>query len=322
MRRRRFLAGLLTAAVARAAAAEDRAKPIVGFLDIEVQGASPGFDAFMDGMRELGHVDGGDVLIDARFVGYRMGELKATAAALAAKKPAVIVAYQPVLDAARATAGDTPIVTRMTLDPVASEVVGSLARPGGNVTGVSSYSSSLYSKRIEIAKELAPGMERVGVLHVGSSQSTLTEVARAEEAARALGLAAVRLTVNGAGGLAAAFDAADKAGIAAVIPIRSIAIVSSRAEVARLAAAHRLPAVYDDRQFCEAGGLVSYGANLTVLHKRTAYYVDRILKGAKPADLPIEEPTVFELVVNAGAAKALGLDMPPTLLVRADQIID
>ena len=323
MRRRGFLAVAFAAPFLplRHALAQ-AAPPVVAYLGIETGAARPEFDAFMAGMRQLGHADGGDVVIDVRMVPFRAEELARAAAALVARKPAVLVASQPTLDAARAATATIPIVARMTYDPVASGLVKSLARPDGNLTGVSSYSSSLYGKRLEIAKELIPGLGRVAILHADLSPTWNKTLALLQADAKTLALDLVPVLAHRPEDLPAAFDAAAAAGAGAMLPIRSPVTVGSRVQIALLAAAHRLPAVYDDREFCEAGGLISYGADLRALHRRLAYFVDRILHGAAPAELPIEEPTVFELVVNAGAAKALGLILPPALLVRADQVID
>src|SRR5579864_836061 len=320
MNRRSFIA-LIALAMPVAARAQKTSLPRIGFLDIvRADGSHSGLDSLLAGLRDLHRIEGETIVVERRFVDYRPELLRAAAAELVALRVAVIVAFAPTISAAMEATSTIPIVMRATIDPVAAGYVKSLARPGGNVTGVSSYSGSLYGKRLQLLRDLVPGLARVAV--VWNDRSTSGFFAATQAAAKALDLEIVPVTVHEAAEFEAAIAQAKAAGAQALLALRDPIVVNARARLVVLVASYGLPAVYDERQFCIAGGLVSYGADLDVLHRRAAYYVDRILKGAKPADLPVEEPTVFELVINRKAATAIGLAIPPTLLARADQVIE
>jgi ABC-type uncharacterized transport system substrate-binding protein len=327
--RRRFIeviAGSLLAAPFTAEAQQAAKVPRLGFLALN-SGANPHLgEAFRQGLRDLGYVEGRNVVIEIRSAEGKVERLPALAAELVALRVDVIVTgggTPPALAAKQATK-TIPIVFASAPDPVTDGLVTSLARPGGNVTGSSSVNPELVGKGLEQLKQTVPGVSRVAVLwHPGGvGERTGKDMLReADVAARALG---VRLQVVEARS-PADFDRAfldmtrARAGALTVLP--SAMFFSERKRLLDLAAKNRLPAVYSQREFVDAGGLMAYGPNLADNFRRAATYVDKILKGAKPADLPVEQPTKFELVINLKTAKALGLTIPPSLLARADEVI-
>jgi putative ABC transport system substrate-binding protein len=324
MRRREFI-GLLSGAVAawpHAARTQQSKVPVIGFLSVaSAQGSRSA--AFYRGLRELGYIEGTNVAIEYRWADYRLERLPALAAELVARKVEIIVALEPpaAYAAAKATTR-IPIVMRSTGDPVQEGLVASIARPGGNVTGLSSESSGLHGKRLELLKELKSDIKRVAVFRNDSGPITRMRSDAVRAAAQTIGIEVVSIEVSSVDRFAEAFSSATRAGATGLIFIRAPLFVSNRKRIVELAATHGLLAVYDERQYVEAGGLVSYGTRLTDLYWRAATYVDKILRGAKPADLPVQQPTRFELVINLNAAKALGLTVPPELLARADQVIE
>jgi putative ABC transport system substrate-binding protein len=324
MRRREFIALLSGAAAAwpHAARTQQSKVPVIGFLSVAAA-KGPRSAAFHRGLRELGYIEGTNVAIEYRWADYRLERLPALAAELVARKVEIIVALEPpaAYAAAKATTR-IPIVMRSTGDPVQEGLVASIARPGGNVTGLSSESSELHGKRLELLKELKSGIKRVAVFRNDSGPITKMRSDAIRAAAQTIGIEVVSIEVSSVDRLAEAFSSATRAGATGLILIRAPLFVSNRKRIVELAATHRLLAVYDERQYAEAGGLVSYGTRLADLYWRAATYVDKILKGAKPADLPVQQPTRFELVINLNAAKALGLSVPPALLARADQVIE
>jgi putative ABC transport system substrate-binding protein len=281
------------------------------------------FAAFREGLRELGYVEGRNIQVESRWAEGNYDRLPGLAADLVRLKVDVIVTYgTPAAQAAKGATGTIPIVMAAIIDPVASGLVTSLARPGGNITGQSMMSPDLAEKQLQILKELVPKTSRVAVLHNPANPGNAPQVRHAQDAARALG---VRLQILGARGPseidgAFAAMAAEQAG--AVIVLVDAILQSNRARIADLAARHRLPAVYGLHEYAEVGGLLAYGPNRLDMFRRAATYVDRILKGAKPGDLPVEQPSTFTLVINLKTAKALGLTIPPSLLLRADQVIE
>jgi putative tryptophan/tyrosine transport system substrate-binding protein len=236
----------------------------------------------------------------------------------------VIVASSPIgVRAAQQATGTIPIVMSTLPDPVGEGFVASLARPGGNTTGLTLDSEDLAGKQLELLKEALPKLSRVGVLR--NSSSVGYDIARRQinVAARRLKLEVKDFPVSRTEDLAPTFAAMSQTGVGAILVRRDVLVVEpNRAEVVALAAQRRVPAMYNFRQFPDSGGLMSYGANVNEIQRRSAGFVDKILKGAKPADLPIEQPTTFELVINLKTAKALGLTIPPSLLARADQVIE
>jgi putative ABC transport system substrate-binding protein len=281
-------------------------------------------EAFEGGLRDLGWTPGGNLLIEYRYADGKPERLPELAAELARLPVDVIVASAPVgvLAAQRATQ-TIPIVMSTLPDPVGQGFVASLARPGGNTTGLALDSEELGGKQLELLKEALPKLSRVGVLRNPKSPGYDVAKRQIEAAARRLKLEVKEFPVSRPGDLAPTFAAMSKAGVGAILVRRDVLVIEpNRAEVLALAAQRRLPAMYSFRQFPDSGGLMSYAANVNHIHRRSAAYVDKILKGAKPADLPIEQPTQFELVINLKTATELGLTIPPSLLVRADQTVE
>jgi len=285
-------------------------------------------EAFRQGLRDLGYVEGRNVVIEYRSAEGKYERFPALAAELVALKVDVIVAAgsTPAALAAKQATRTILIVFASAADPVASGLVTSLARPGGNVTGLSTVGSELVGKRLEQLKQAVPGVSRVAVLW--QPQGVLGERTRkdmlkeADVAARALGVRLQFVEARGPADFDRAFSDMTRARAGALTVLGSPTFLNERRRLVDLAAKNRLPAVYTVREFVDAGGLMSYGPNLADLFRRAATYVDKILKGAKPADLPVEQPTKFELVINLKAAKALGLTIPQSLLGRADQVVE
>ena len=293
----------------------------IGFLlPSNVAAGSRAAEAFRQGLRDLGYVEGRDIVVEYRAADGRLELLPALASELVAKKVDVIVTVGSGVAAAKQATTTIPVVMRSTSDPVAAGFVDSLARPGGNITGVTSISSDLHQKRLELLAQLGPRVSAVGLLWNGKDRSSRRLLGEMEDAARALKLRPVPLDVQAAGLEGAIRKAAHEK--AALVTVRDPLIVTLLPKIVALAATHHLAAIYDDRGPVDAGGLMSYGANLDELHRRLATYVDRILKGAKPADLPVEQPTKFELAINLKTAKTLGLTIPPSLLTRADRVVE
>src|SRR3989442_8731291 len=330
MERRTFLAtlagGLLAAPLA--AKAQPREKvPRVGYL-------SPGspsepfrrrrFEAFRQGLRELGYVEGQNIAIESRWAEGRYERYFALAADLVRLKVNVIVAVggRATQDAQQATR-TIPIVMSVVIDPLGSGLVASLARPGGNVTGLTIMASDLVGKQFEVLKEVVPKVSRVALLRNPANPASAQGLRDAEAAARALGVRLQALEARDPQEIDSAFAAMTRERAGALLIFPDPIFGNQRRQIAELAAKRRLPAIYGGTpEYAEAGGLMVYGPNELDLNRRAAIYVDKLLKGAKPADLPVEQPTKFELVINLRTAKAIGLTIPPSLLQRADQIID
>ncbi len=310
-----------------AAAAQQAAKvPRIGVL-AQHRAPSPHLlEAFLQGLRDLGYVEGRNLVIEYRDAEGKVERLPALAAELVTLKVDVIVAPSTVAALAAKHATRTlPIVFAGAVDPVTDGLVTSLARPGGNVTGLSNFALELAGKCLELLKQAVPGVSRVAVLWQPGGSGERTEkgiLKEAEVAARALGVRLQVVEARGPADLDRAFSDMTKARAGALTVLGSPLFVNERRRLADLAAKNRLPAVYPGRLYVDAGGLMSYGTNLADLLRRAATYVDKILKGAKPADLPVEQPTKFELVINLKAAKALGLTIPRSVLARADQVIE
>jgi putative ABC transport system substrate-binding protein len=288
---------------------------------------SPGgrraWEGFFQGMRELGYVDGQNILVEGRWYGERNDRLPALVDELVRLKVDVIVAgAAPAPEAAGRATSTIPIVMALHSHPVGSGLVASLARPGRNVTGMSTLSSELVGKRLQLFKETIPGISRVAVLSNPTIPSQALELKEAKVAAGLLKVQLQLLEARAPGDFAGAFSAMTKERADGVIIISSAMFYAERTRIAKLAAESRVPAIYGAKEFAEAGGLMTYGIDLHESFRRAAGYVDKILKGAKPADLPVEQPTKFELVVNLKTAKTLGLTIPQTLLLRADQVIE
>jgi putative ABC transport system substrate-binding protein len=279
-------------------------------------------EAFRQGLRELGYEEGKNIFIEWRFGDGKRDRLSALATELVGLKVAVIVTggTGPTRAAKNATS-TIPIVMAQDNDPVGSGVVASLARPGGNITGLSNFAPQLGSKRLEILRDVVPKLSRIAVLGSSTGSSYALVMRELELAANVLGLKLQYLDILEPKDVETAFRAAAKERADGVTTFASAMVVSQRAQIVELAAKNGLPGIYHNSQFAEAGGLMFYGANVLDLDRRAAIYVDKILKGAKPADLPVEQPTKFEFIINLKAAKQIGLTIPPNVLARADRVI-
>jgi putative tryptophan/tyrosine transport system substrate-binding protein len=327
MRRREFISLLSGAAVAWpvAANAQQAAKIArIGYLSTDLAGGSGLREAFRQGLRDFGYVEGRNVVIEYRDAEGKLDQLPALAAELVALKADVIVAPTDLATLAAKQATRTiPIVFTLVPDPVGSGLVTSLARPGGNATGLSNLTVNLVGKRLELLTQAVPGVSRVAALWAPAGLDGHTEkdmLKGVEVAARALGVPLQFVEARGPEDFDRAFSDMISAGASALTVLPSNLLFNERRRLVDLAAKHRLPAVHFARLFVDAGGLMAYGANAADLNRRAATYVDKILKGAKPADLPVEQPTKFELVINLKTAKALGLEVPPLLIAQAELI--
>jgi ABC-type uncharacterized transport system substrate-binding protein len=321
-----ILAGSLLAAPLAAEAQQAAKVARIGYLAGSLAATPHLPEAFRQGLRDLGYVEGRNLVIEYRDAEGKYERLPALAAELVALKVDVIVAGgAPQALAAKQATRTIPIVFASSPDPVESGLVTSLARPGGNVTGLSFLAPELVGKRLEQLTQAVPGVNRVAVLWQpgGWGERTDKDMLKATEvAARALGVLLQFVEARGPADFDRAFSDMTRARAGALTVLGSVMFFGERRRLVDLAAKNRLPAVYPSREYVDARGLMAYGANFADLFRRAATYVDRILKGAKPGDLPVEQPTKYELVINLKTAKALGLTIPPSLLQRANQVID
>ena len=297
--------------------------PRIGFLSgTSLSSTSARVEAFRQGLRELGYVEGKNIIIEYRSAEGKLDRLPALAADLVSLKVAVIVTSGPTATRpAKETTSTIPIVMTQDTDPVGNGFVVSLAKPRGNITGLSALRPEISGRQVELLKEILPKISRVAVLGNSTTPGTGQALKEMERAARAFGMKVQHLDVQSPKDTETAFHAARKEHAEAVLVLTSGVFTSQRTQLADLAVKNRLPAMYYRREFADEGGLMSYGVSFTDLDRRAATYVDKILKGAKPADLPVEQPTKFELVINLKAAKQIGLTIPPNVLVRADTVI-
>jgi putative ABC transport system substrate-binding protein len=307
--------------------AQQAAKAVrIGYLATGGAAPNPLLQAFLRGLRDLGYVEGRNVVIEYRSAEGKVERLPALAAELLTLKVDVIVGpATPAALAAKQATGTLPIVFIGAGDPVTDGLVTSLARPGGNVTGLATLSPELVGKNLEQLKQAVPGVSRVAILWQPGGMGERTEkdmLKGVEVTARALGVRPQLVEARGPADFDRAFSEMTRARAGTLTVVGSSMFVSERRRLVDLAAKHRLPAMYAQRAYVDAGGLMSYGPDVSDLFRRAATYVDKILKGAKPGDLPVEQPTKFELVINLKTAKALGLTIPPSLLQRADQLIE
>jgi putative tryptophan/tyrosine transport system substrate-binding protein len=327
VKRREFitLLGGAGAAWPFAARAQQAAMPVIGFLHpTSLAAYADRLRPFREGLKDAGFIEGENVAIEYRWAENQMDRLPALAAELARRQVAVIAAPgPPAALAAKAATTTIPIVFLMNEDPVRLGLVASLARPGGNLTGINIFSAELAAKRLDLLRELVPGAVRVGVLvnpvNATTTESTLRDVG---PAARAIGLQIQVLNASTSREIDAAFATFVRERPDAVFVGADSFFVSRRVQLTNLAVRHAVPATYSARDFAEVGGLMSYGASLTDASRQTGVYTGRILKGAKPADLPVVQSTKFELVINAQTARMLGLTVPDKLLVAADEVIE
>ena len=326
MRRRDFISIFGSAAVAwpLAARAQQSAKlPTIGFLGPTTPSSeSQHLAAFVQRLRELGWVEGRDVTIEVRWAEGRDERYAQIANEFVRLKVDIILTHNtlPVLAAKQATSV-IPIVFASAGDPVGTGIVASLGRPGGNMTGLSSQGTDTASKRLELLREVVPGLRRLAIIgNVGNPFSAL-EIGEVQVAARIMGLDFAVFEIRRAEDVVPAFEAFKNRAQALYVAPDSL-LFANRIRINILAVGGRLPTMCFNREYVEAGGLLSYGPSFTDLFRRAAGYVDKILRGANPADLPVEQPTKFDLVINLTTAKALGIELPPTLLARADEVIE
>ena len=323
MERRTFLSALASALLAAPLVAAAQQAGKVWRIGELVSSEPVGLDAFRQRLGELGYFEGRNLLIEHRNAEGRTERLPALVAELVRLRADVIVTFgtQAALTAKQGTTV-IPIVMATSGDAVGAGLIRSLARPGGNVTGITGSSPELSRKRLELLKEAFPKKVQVAVLWNSANPLHVLEREETVAAARTLRLKLEWLEARTPEEIDAGFSAATKASVDVVVVFPDPVFATQRAQIASLAAKHRLPAMYAFREYTEAGGFMSYGPNISDMLGRAAIYVDKILKGAKPADLPVEQPTKFELVVNLKTAKALGLTIPPSLLQRADLVIE
>ena len=297
--------------------------PRIGFLITSSPSTiAPRIDAFRQGLRELGYVEGKNIVIERRHADGKSDRLPALAVELVNLKVDVIVTSGPTATRpAKEATSSIPIVMTFDDDPVGSGFVASLARPGGNITGLSTLSPEISGKQLELLKEIVPRLGRVAVIGTSTRQGTAQTLKEMELAAGAFGVKLQYLDIQSPKDIETAFRVASKERADAVLVLQSPVLYSQRAQIADLALKSRLPAISSRREFVEDGGLMSYGVSTFDLDRRAAAYVDKILKGAKPAEIPVEQPKKFEFIINLKAAKQIGLTIPPNVLARADKVI-
>jgi putative ABC transport system substrate-binding protein len=317
------LCALLLALSFPARAQQPAKVPRIGFLTtVSPSTISDRVEAFRQGLRELGYVEGKNIVIEWRYAEGKADRVLGLAAELVRLKVDLIVTTGPsVTGSAKKATSTIPIVMEQDPDPVGNGFVASLARPGGNITGLATLAPELSGKRLELLKEIFPRLSRVAVFGTSTNPGNAQALRETEVAAGAFGVMLQYLDVGDPKDIETAFRAATKGRADAVVALASPVFVSQRTQLADLAVKSRLPTIYDRREFVDDGGLMCYGTNFADLSRRAATYVDKILKGAKPADLPVEQPIKFELIINLKAAKQIGLTIPPNVLVRADKVI-
>jgi putative tryptophan/tyrosine transport system substrate-binding protein len=319
-----ILVGTLVLVFGLAAEAQQPTKiPRIGYLSTVSPAANvTRIEAFRQGLRELGYVEGKNIVIEWRYAEGKVDRLPSLAAELVRLKVDVIItAASPPTRAAKELTRTIPIVMAFDDDPVGSGFVASLARPGGNVTGLSSLALEIGGKQLELLKEIIPRLSRVAILGTSTVPHYANLVKEIDLVAKAVEVKVQEVDVLNVTDIEKAFGAASKADAGAVLVMGSPILNSHRTQIVVLAAKSRLPATYSRPEYVQDGGLLYYGTSFPDLFHRAATYVDKILKGAKPADLPIEQPTKFELIINMKAAKQIGLTIPPNVLARADRVI-
>jgi len=321
-----FCLGLVTmlfALCVPAEAQQPKKVPRIGFLlGVSPSAMAPRTEAFRQGLRELGYVEGKNIIIEWRYAEGKLDRLPALAAELVRLNVEVIVTGGPqATRPAKEATATIPIVMGFDNDPVGSGFVASLARPGGNITGLSSLSPEISGKQLELLKEVVPRLSRVAVLENAAEPGNAQARKETELAAAAFRVQPQYLDVRAPKDIEIAFREASKRRADALLVLVSPVVIAQRRQIAELAVKRRLPAIYPWAEFVDDGGLMTYGVSSTDLFRRAAVYVDKILKGAKPTDLPVEQPTKFEFIINLKAAKQIGLTIPPNVLARADRVI-
>jgi ABC-type uncharacterized transport system substrate-binding protein len=318
-----LLATVLLIAVAPTEAQQTGKVPRIGVLEYGASSsAAPRVKPFQQGLRDLGYVEGKNIIVEYRYAELRADRLSDYANELVRLKVEVIFASADVSARAAKEASNTiPIVFATATDPVRDGFVSSLARPGGNLTGLSLLAPELNGKRIELLKEAFPKITKVGFVRRVSSASSERSIEDAEVVAKALGLQLQAIRLKERDDINSGFEAAKRAGVQALAFPPSVFLSTHRERIISVAATNKLPAIYSTPGFVDAGGLMSYGPDVSANFRRAATYVDKILKGAKPSDLPVEQPTKFEFVINLKTAKQIGVTIPPNVLARADRVI-
>jgi ABC-type uncharacterized transport system substrate-binding protein len=317
------LGALLLAFSIPAEAQQTKKAPRIGYLTTTFASEVTGrVDALRHGLRQLGYLERKNIAIEYRYGEGKPDRLPALVGELIDLKVDLIVTHGfPPARAAKQATTTIPIVMAVIGDAVGAGLVASLARPGGNITGLTSISSELYGKRLELLKEISPKVSRVAILSSEASPATEIAMNEIKTAANALGVQLQILPIRGPNDLESSYDAAIKAGAGALIVLQGPLTSSYRKRIVELSAKNRLLATYQESEFPDAGGLMSYGVSYSDMYRRVAVFVDKILKGIKPGDIPVEQPTKFEFVINLKAAKQIGLTIPPNVLARADRVI-
>ena len=324
MRRREFITLIVGATATwpmRTSAQQTGKLPTIGFLGASASGFAPWAAAFAARLRELGWVEGRTIAIEYRWSEGRPERYAEIAAEFVRLKVDVILTVGSAVPIVRQATTVIPIVFAIATDPVGSGLVASLAKPGGNVTGQSNQAAELAGKKVELLREVMPQLRRLAVMFNADNTQPALEMGATQAEARRLGLEIIPLAIRRAEDIAPAFQDLKTKADAVYLAVDQL-IVANRSNIIALAASERLPTISGERDFVRAGSLMSYGPNFLELFRRAAEYVDKILRGAKPADIPVEQPTKFDLVVNLVTAKVLGLDVPPSLLARADEVIE
>jgi putative tryptophan/tyrosine transport system substrate-binding protein len=317
------LCSLLLAQCPAAEAQQPAKIPRIGFLNTNAAAAfTARTEGFRQGLRELGYVEGKNILIEYRYAEGKLDRLPSLAAELVRLKVDVIVtAVSSSTRSAKEATNTIPIVMAQDNDPVGNGFIASLARPGGNITGLSTLSPEIGGKQLELLQGVVPKMVRAAVIGTSTLPGHAQRLKETELAAGSLKVELQYVDVLSPEDIETAFRHASRGRADALVVLGGLVLISKRAQVANLAAKNRLPAIYNVPEFVDAGGLMTYGASYIDLYRRAATYVDKILKGAKAADLPVAQPTTFEFIINLRAAKQIGLTIPPSVLARADRVI-
>jgi len=324
MRRREFITLVVGAAAtwpAMTSAQQAGKLPIVGFLGASASGFAPWAAAFVGRMRELGWVEGSTIAIEYRWSEGRPERYAEIAAEFVRLKVDVILTVGSAVPIVRQATTAIPIVFAVAIDPVGSGLVASLAKPGGNATGLSIQANELAGKRLELLREAIPQLRRLAILFNADNTQPVLEMGETQAEARRLGLEIAPLAIRRADDIEPTFQNLKVRADALYVAVDQL-MVANRARILTLALAERLPTIFSERDFVKAGAFMSYGPNYSDLFRHSADYVDKILHGTKPGDIPVEQPTKFELVINLSTAKALGLTIQPALLTRADDVIE